>query len=187
MRNEKQATRNVKLRAFPSTWFYIKIKSKIEDITAENSFRAVVWLPSAQAARVKYLPSLKPVTRLRGPVWGSLIESRVEIAWPIAFIHGRDQLSQFVMHETRSVESMTSVRLEESMNIFIMQLDNQIRAFDTFSRFFFMHCLCFALWITDFAEFTITTFKWRWWEDPGRFQMDTYLYGTWSFIWALYT
>ena len=43
---------------------------------------------------------------------------------------------KIVMDETRSVESMTNFTLEESMNTFIMQLNNALKDFDTFSREF---------------------------------------------------
>ena len=39
---------------------------------------------------------------------------------------------KFVKDETRSVESVTNFLLEESMNIFIMQLNNALKYFYTF-------------------------------------------------------
>ena len=43
-------------------------------------------------------------------------------------------MMKFVMHETRSVESITNFTLEEFMNIFIMQLNSALKEFTFFSR-----------------------------------------------------
>ena len=52
---------------------------------------------------------------------------------------------KFAMDETRSVESITNFTLEEFMNTFIMQLNNALKDFDTFSRDFIQLFLLFAL------------------------------------------
>ena len=41
-------------------------------------------------------------------------------------------MMKFVMDETRSIESITNFALEESMNIFIMQVNNALKDFDTY-------------------------------------------------------
>ena len=41
-------------------------------------------------------------------------------------------MMMFVMYKTRSVESITNFTLEESLNIFIMQLNNALKDFYTF-------------------------------------------------------
>ena len=41
-------------------------------------------------------------------------------------------MMKFVMDEMRSVESVTNYTLEESINIFIMQLNNALKDFYTF-------------------------------------------------------
>ena len=58
------------------------------------------------------------------------------------------------MDETQYVESMTNVTLKESMNTFIMQLNNALKDFDTFSREF-IQLLLFALCKAEVIELTI--------------------------------
>ena len=43
-------------------------------------------------------------------------------------------MMKFVIDETRSVESATNFTLGESMNTFIMELNNALKDFDIFSR-----------------------------------------------------
>ena len=49
------------------------------------------------------------------------------------------------MDETRSVESVTNFTLEESMNTFIIQLNNVLKYFDTFYLEFIQLLFLFAL------------------------------------------
>ena len=98
------------------------------------------------------------------------------------YIYGRVQWWKFVMDETRSVESITNFTLEESMNIFMMQLNNALKDFDTFfSRVHstsppFRTVKCRGHW-TDHNHFrgSITRF------DYGQFHMNTCSYGSWAF------
>ena len=63
------------------------------------------------------------------------------------------------MDETRGVESMMSFTLEESMNTFIMQLNNALQDFDTFFR---VHSTSSPFWPqqnTEVIELIMMTYK----------------------------
>ena len=70
------------------------------------------------------------------------------------------------MDETRSVESMTNLTLEESMNTFIMQLNNALEDFDT-SRYFRTVIRLGHLTAHDNFQGSVMRF------DYGHFQMST--------------
>ena len=89
---------------------------------------------------------------------------------------------KFVMDETQSVESITNFTLEESVNIFIMQLNNTLKGFDVF--FWIVHSTsppfrtvkCRGHWADhNYFQGSITRF------DYGQFQMSTCFNGSWAF------
>ena len=95
-------------------------------------------------------------------------------------IHGRVQWRKFAIDETRSVQSITNFTLEESTNIFIMQLNIALKGFGTSSRihsnsFSFHPVNCGGHWTDHNDQRSIRRLYY------GQFQMNTCSYGSWSF------
>ena len=63
------------------------------------------------------------------------------------------------MDEKQSVESMTDFKLEKPVNNFIMQFNNALSDFDTFSQEFIQLLLLFALRSAEVIELSMMTSK----------------------------